>query len=369
MSRRMMPCWTSRRLLPTLALLAVGTLAWGGSPSTGRAFDAIDVPARAADALAEQTPRTIDDFRAIQEQVQRVLPQVLAATVGVQANRSAGSGVVIDREGHVLTAAHVIGRPGRRVFVTLSDGRRLAGRSLGADHDEDAGLIKLDAPPADLPFLPVNWDQAPLAGEWVVATGQPGGIVNDRAPPLRLGRILFVEHDVICTDATLVGGDSGGPLCNMHGEVVAIHSSIGPRTSNNFHVPATAFRQVWDRLLASDLWGGRYDEETDEGNEGRPLLGLAGRTDGGQCLITQVFPGMPAEQAGLRPGDVVVATDDRPLESFEKLIDIVALKRPGQRMKLTLKRDETELQVEVLLAGIGKPLPGSPAPRSSDNGP
>ena len=88
----------------------------------------------------------------------------------------------------MLTAAHVIGRPGRRAWVELPDGRRLRARTLGADHEADAGMVKIDSPPADLPFAPLDQDAPPALGEWVVTTGQPGGLVSGRAPPVRLGR-------------------------------------------------------------------------------------------------------------------------------------------------------------------------------------
>ena len=122
----------------------------------------------------------------------------------------------------------------------------------------------------------------------------------DRDPPVRLGRVLFRDDELLCTDCKLVGGDSGGPLFNMRGEVVGIHSSIGPMITHNFHVPITAFRRDWQRLLASDLWGGRYDRR----NQRRAMLGVSGTTTGGKCVITEVAEDMPAAKAGVRVGDV-----------------------------------------------------------------
>ncbi|MCA9234653.1 MAG: trypsin-like peptidase domain-containing protein [Planctomycetales bacterium] len=318
-----------------------------------------DLPEDAAAALAQRSPESIEDLRLIQDQLGRVVKRAVPATVGLRVGNGMGSGVVVNPEGLILTAGHVVGRAGRRVTVIFSDGRRLMGRSLGADHDADAGMVQLDDPPADLAYSPIAEDETLPPGTWVVTTGQPGGIVADRAPPVRLGRVLFTGHDVVCTDCEIVGGDSGGPLLNMRGEVVGIHSSIGPMINQNFHVAISAYRREWDRLAASEVWGG--DEDRDEAR-GRPLLGVAGRTEGG-CLITQVFADMPAERAGLKAGDVITAVDDNEIATFEDLITAVNAKSPGRRLRLEIRRGEEILEFRVRLAGIDRPLPGSPDER------
>ena len=115
--------------------------------------------------------------------------------------------------------------------------------TLGANHDADAGMIRLESPPADLPFASVSQDPKLAVGEWVVTTGEPGGIVSDAHRRFgSAGCVLSRDDDMLCTDCKLVGGDSGGPLFNMRGEVVGIHSSIGPMITHNFHVPVAAFR-------------------------------------------------------------------------------------------------------------------------------
>jgi serine protease Do len=343
------------------AVVAVACATLAGEAA---AFDAVEVPPQAAEAFRVRGPRDVQDLRHIEWQLQRVVPHVTAATVLVQAGRSTGSGVVVSGDGRVLTAAHVIGRPGRRVTVVFADGRRLSGQSLGADHDADAGMVQIDRPPDDLPFLPLAEAKPLESGEWVITAGQPGGMVDDRSPPIRLGRVLFVHDDVVCTDCTLVGGDSGGPLVNMRGEVVGIHSSIGPRVTHNFHVPITAFQRDWDRLAASELWGGGFDRDPE--TEGRPLLGVAGRTEEGRCRVTQVFPGMPAESAGVRSGDVIRAVDGREIDSFERLTNIIFFKQPGGRVTLSVERSGEELDLEVELGAAPDAFPGRPPAEGSE---
>jgi serine protease Do len=309
--------------------------------------DAVVPSPEAAAVLAARAPTDVAQLRLIQDQLKRVLEKALPATTSVEIGRAAGSGVIVSADGLVLTAAHVIGRPGRRAWVELPDGRRLRGTTLGADHNADAGMVKLDNPPDDLPFTPVAEGPPLEPGEWVVTTGQPGGLVEGRAPPVRLGRVLFRDDELLCTDCKLVGGDSGGPLFNMRGEVVGIHSSIGPMLTHNFHVPITAFRRDWQRLLAGELWGGRFDDEPDRE---MATLGVRGDLAAAQCLITVVNENMPAAKAGVKVGDVVTAIDANEVSTFAELKAYLARRRPGERITLRIKRGDESLALRIQLA-------------------
>jgi serine protease Do len=322
----------------------------------------LEPSAEASAVLAARAPVDIDDLRLIQDQLKRVLTRALPATASVEIGNAAGSGVVVSADGLVLTAAHVIGRPGREATIELPDGRRLLGTTLGADHNADAGMVRIDNPPTDLPFTPIAEDDALEPGAWVVTTGQPGGLIEGRAPPVRLGRVLFRDDELLCTDCKLVGGDSGGPLFNMRGEVVGIHSSIGPSLTHNFHVPISAFNRDWKRLLASDLWGGRYDRL----DRGRAVLGVTGNSDGGACLISGVTEDMPADRAGVRVGDLIIAVDGREISTFQHLRDIVAFKRPGDRITLRIERGNETLEFRVQLS---RPDGTIPEPRGIDGRP
>jgi serine protease Do len=306
----------------------------------------LDVGAETAATLKARYPASVDDLRRIQDQLQQVLQRAVPATTSVEIGQAAGSGVIVSADGLVLTAAHVVGTPGRRAWVELPDGRRLRATSLGANHEADAGMVKIDSPPKDLPFAPLAQGQPLEPGDWVVTTGQPGGLVAGRAPPVRLGRVLFLEGDLLCTDCKLVGGDSGGPLFNMRGEVVGIHSSIGPSLTHNFHVPVTAFQRDWTRLLARELWGGDYDEA----NRNRALLGVSGNADAGRCLITQVNDGMPGAKAGIRVGDVILKVNGRDIQTFDQLKNIIAFKRPGDWLTLAIDRAGEKIELRAQLS-------------------
>ncbi|MGI9427131.1 MAG: S1C family serine protease [Bythopirellula sp.] len=324
----------------------------------------LDIPDDVARVMALRYPRNAEQLRQIEGQVQRVSGQAMPATVGVVVGQGAGSGVIISADGLVLTAGHVIGKADRRAKIVLPDGRKLYGKTLGANHEIDAGMIQLDDPPIDLPFLPVA-TVPPRNGEWVITLGQPGGTFNDRAPPLRLGRVLESGDDWICTDCTLVGGDSGGPLINLRGEVMAVHSSIGPRIVHNFHIPVLEIRKSWERLLAGDVWGNALAKVVS--SELRPLMGIAGHTHNDRCLITEVFRGLPAYEAGVRPGDVIQAVDGEDISTFEDVSRRVIKKRPGQKMQLQIERDGETLDVEVVLAGIRRSAPRGGWDRSEES--
>ena len=334
---------------PLLAAIVLCTLSVQAS-----AIESLDIPSPVKRVLALRYPRNAAHLRLLQKQVQRAAKQAMPATVGVIVGQAAGSGVLVSADGLVLTAGHVTGKADRRATILLPDGRKFIAKTLGANHGIDAGMLQLENPPADLPFLPIA-KKLPRVGEWVITLGQPGGTLDDRAPPLRLGRVLGGDDDWVCTDCTLVGGDSGGPLINLRGEVLAVHSSIGPKIVHNFHVPVVEIRKHWERLLAGEVWGNALTEVVDSGM--RPLIGIAGYTKDKQCRITEVFRGLPAYEAGVRPGDIVLEVDGEEITSFDAVSEKVLHKQPGQKIRLKIERDGETSVLEVVLAGIRRSEP------------
>lgn len=335
------------------------------SPLAGYAAEALPIAVELQTVLAERYPESVAELRLLQTQVEKIATQAVAATVEIEVGQNIGSGVIVSPEGLVLTVAHVIGGANRPATVVLADGRRLKGHTLGAHHLLDAGMVQLDEVPQDLPFVPVASTEKVEVGAWVVATGQPGGILDDRSPPVRLGRVLAQGGQWICTDCTLVGGDSGGPLFNMQGEVLAIHMSIGPAAVHNFHVPVANVRPHWDKLLDGEVWGRSFDEESADGE--RVMLGIAGRQVDDSYVVTQVFPGYPAQGAGLLVGDVIQQADETEIDSLTELSRIVLAKDPGDRLQLQVLRDGKPLELAVRLRMIDDPLPGSLDPTASES--
>lgn len=327
------------------------------------AAEALPISPELKAVLEARYPEGREQLRLLEKQVEEVAVQAVAATVEVELGNSIGSGVIISPQGLVLTAAHVIGGKNRPVTVVLADGRRLKGRTLGAHHKIDAGMLQIEDVPDDLPYVPVITSDEVVVGEWVVATGQPGGLLEDRSAPVRLGRVLAQGGEWICTDCTLVGGDSGGPLFNMRGEVLAINMSIGPAAVHNFHVPVAMIRPYWEKMLTGQVWGSGMEHEA---LGERVVLGIASRQVGDDCVVTQVFPGFPAERAGMAVGDVIKKLDEEEIDSLTELNDLIVAKEPGERVNVRVARGDKEVNLRVRLSLVETPLPGTYDPDAGE---
>jgi S1-C subfamily serine protease len=186
--------------------------------------------------------------------VEKAMPCVVSLSRTENLGLSQGSGIIISRNGLVLTAAHVVG-DSKIVNVTFPDQKRVQAKVLGADYGRDIALAIITAPD-DFPFLELGNPQDLAIGDMVVALGHPGGFDPQRKPPVRLGRVFeFSQEAFIRTDCTVVGGDSGGPLLDLNGKVIGVHSSVGVDLSWNNHAPIAAVRQDWDRMIKGDRWG------------------------------------------------------------------------------------------------------------------
>jgi serine protease Do len=240
----------------------------------GRGAFRADEPKKEKPALVPpantKTPETVDDLRTLERQVQGVVARVQPAIVAVLIGPAQGSGVLI-KGGYVLTAGHVSGQPGRPVTLRLPDGKKLKGKTLGHNRDIDSGLIQV-AEKGEWPTVEMGKASALKKGQWVVSIGHPGGFRPNRTPVVRLGRVLEVNPSVILTDCTLVGGDSGGPLFDLDGKVIGIHSRIGPSIAQNFHVPVDTYQATWDRLVKGEIWGGMAGVELVQSPGGKVVL-------------------------------------------------------------------------------------------------
>ncbi len=229
--------------------------------------------------------------------------------------------------------------------IILPDGRRLSGKTLGVNRGIDSGLMKITQP-GEWPFVEIGRSGDLVAGEWVVALGHPGGFRKDRPPVLRLGRVLTSSSTLIGTDCTLVGGDSGGPLFNLDGQVVGIHSRIGESTTANIHVPIDSFTLSWDRLAAGEAWGDRLAFL----NRG-PVLGVEGELTEKGYRVDSVAPDGPAARAGVKVGDLITRMNDAPVDDSHSLGMMIVRHRVGDKVGLKIDRDGKEVQV---IATLGK---------------
>ena len=291
--------------------------------------------------------------------------------------RGAGTGFIIDAEGSILTNNHVIDHADR-ITVKLSDGRSLRARVVGADPDSDVALIKIDGQ-AGLPVAPLGDSATLRTGEWVCAIGNPLGYEHSVTVGVvsYIGRKLFDESldDYIQTDAAINFGNSGGPLINARGEVIGINAAISSRASSiGFAVPinlATAILpQLRTRGHVSRGYIGVALKDVDP--DLRESLKLAPAHG---ALVQDITEGSPAERAGLKPYDVIVALDDHDVRTDDDLIREISARAPGSAARLRLVRDGREQTIVVKLAerperdatdGRGRPASPAPAERKAD---
>jgi serine protease Do len=290
--------------------------------------------------FSQALPHTVADLKAIEKHVQELVPKIAACTVNLKIGRAQGTGVIISPEGLILTAAHVAGRPGTSISITMSDGSRVRGTALGRDRTLDASVVQIDSDRKDWPSVPLA-DEAANPGDWCLVLGHPGGYVKDRGLVLRLGRVVDDTDWLIQTDCELVGGDSGGPLCNMRGEVIGINTRIGASVSSNYHVPSEVFRKDWDRLLASE------DFRTHSG----AYLGVSGipAPSGRGLLIQKVYPGDPAERAGVEDGDILLSFQGTPVTDLDQLIELVGEEYPQQVVSMVILHQGETKELTVRL--------------------
>lgn len=241
---------TPRRSPLALLILSLGLL----QPSRADEPQPKASPPKSSPPL-KIVPENVEDLRAIEKRVQAVVAKVTPAVVGVRVGAAQGSGVIIDKDGTVLTAGHVSGQPGRDAQIILPDGRKLKAKTLGQNKGIDSGMLKITDEGA-WPAVELGKSAEVKPGQWVVAIGHPGGYRSNRTPVVRVGRVLTANKLLIRTDCTLVGGDSGGPLFDMEGRVIGIHSRIGGAITENVHVPVDTYRETYAKLAKGESWGG-----------------------------------------------------------------------------------------------------------------
>lgn len=296
-------------------------------------------------ARAEVAPKVdIDTLLSIQGNVQKLLPQVRPALVAIQTGGGTASGVIISPTGLILTAAHVVGKPGRDIRVVLEDGSTTTAKSLGLDQATDAALAQLKD--RGKPWPSVNLSREVVKaqpGEWCFALGHPGGFDKARGAVLRVGKVIKQTANSLHSDCVLMGGDSGGPLFNLAGEVIGIHSQIWEGRDQNVHVSMAPFLRSWDAMQASQVikvWGvgaGGY-------------LGVATRmTDEVELEVADVIDGSPAHQAGVRVGDVILELNGDAMTDQQQFTAAIKAKAAGDTVKLKLRTEAKERHLPVTL--------------------
>ena len=293
----------------------------------------IRVQAEVVDTQAweKRSPENTDDLLAIQKRLKELLPGAKKGLVGIEAMDGAGSGVVVSSDGLILTAAHVIGKTGKKMKVRFPDGKTASAISLGGSEISDAGMLQiLDKGP--WPFVEIAKNKNSKIGDWCFGIGHPGGFDSERGIVVRIGRIIEKKDETMQTDSRLLGGDSGGPLFDFDGKVIAIHSRISKRPDQNFHVPIESFRANWDFFRKEKLL-------TNEKIERGGFLGVSCEESEEGLVIQSIVPNSAAEQAGLRQGDILLRINNQPIVNREKLTILISTKDVSEKVVIRYKRE------------------------------
>jgi serine protease Do len=181
-------------------------------------------------------------------------------------------------------------------------------------------------------------ENSTVLGDWVFALGHSGGFDKARGSVVRLGRLVRIADVTFQSDCILIGGDSGGPLFDLSGKLVGIHSRVGQQLQMNMHVPMSVFLENWDSLNKAEFIGdGPYAKKPEKG---KGFLGLASETrpEGG-LRVTKVGNKSPAETGGVKEGDILLKLNGTKLETRDQLKELLKEMAAGDELKLELERD------------------------------
>lgn len=338
-----------------------------GAPNPAANPTAALPPLPSGGPLLQPTGNLENDIRAVAD---RVRPGVVF--IGIEASLRSfsepvpvgnGSGVIIDKEGHVVTNNHVV-ENAQALKVTLPDGRTFDARLVGRDPATDLAVIKIPAS-QDLPVIPMGDSRNMRVGDWVVAIGNALGL--EGGPTLTSGVVSALNRSIteengatlaglIQTDAAINPGNSGGALVNLRGELVGINTAVPGPTGQGFQPSGIGFaiavneaKPIIQQLLAS-------------GRVVRPFLGVGPVTltpairsqlgvnaDKG-VVLASVDPNSPAARAGLREGDVIIVVDGKPIVSESELRQAIQAHRVGDTMEITAVRGNRQFTARAQLA-------------------
>lgn len=271
-----------------------------------------------------------------------------------------GSGVIIDKRGYVLTNEHVIA-DADKITVTLADGREYSGTIKGKDQRSDLAVVKIDA--KELPVAMLGDSDTISTGQWAIALGNPFGLIGYGSPNQALGAeptltvgVISALHrrlpqvsradrdyaDLVQTDAAINPGNSGGPLLNLQGQIIGINVAILSSSRGfegvGFAIPVNKAKAILEALIEGRkvLYGWLGIQIQDITPDVAEYYGLSDRQG---VLVYQVLPESPAQQGGMKDGDIIKAFDGRPVTNTRELVEIVGKSKVGRKVPVEVWRE------------------------------
>jgi serine protease DegQ len=277
---------------------------------------------------------------------------------------SLGSGVIVSEKGYILTNSHVVDAADE-IEIVLADGRHTRASVAGSDPETDLAVLKIGL--SRLPAITFGQSERAQVGDVVLAIGNPYGLGSTVTLGIvsALGRsnlpLDIPFQNFIQTDAAINPGNSGGALVDVNGSLIGINASIFSSTGSSvgigFAIPASVAKQVLEQIIRHGAvtrgWlGALVQDMTRELADSLKLPAVNG------AFVSEVVRGSPADKAGIRPGDILVAVNNKPVPDSATVLGLIAALRPGQEARLRVVRDRGETEIAVTVGRRPKPQQG-----------
>jgi serine protease Do len=265
-----------------------------------------------------------------------------------------GSGFIISADGYILTNEHVISNA-QEIQVNVADiNKPLTARVIGSDEELDLAVLKIDAG-KDLPTIKLGDSNAVDVGNWVIAIGNPYsldhtvtvGVISAKGRPITIQNRNY--RNLLQTDAAINSGNSGGPLLNLKGEVIGINTAVGSQAQGiGFAIPSNTVNSVLDELIEQGKvkrgWLGVEIQDVTQS-----IADYFGLSDLDGVVVRNVTSGGPADNAGVKQGDIILSCNGTKVKNTSELQDCISKDGPGKKVKLTLWRDKKKTECTVTL--------------------
>ena len=284
------------------------------------------------------------DIQDLQRRIYSTIKAVKPAVVSVGQRGGTFSGVIVSQEGHVLSVGHAVS-PGGRYQITLPDGRRLPARGKGSNPRADCALLQITSKVDDLPFVEMGESKALVRNQPCLSISFPGGQGTRGVPLVRFGRIVRTSRgdSMLQSTALMQPGDSGGPLFDLQGRVIGIHSRIGRSMERNYEIPVDTFKKFWSEL--------NREQTFTQSGPPVPKLGFRGSEldDGSGIEVMNIYDGMLAAKYGIQPKDIIQTVYDQQTPSIEELRKalIAARDEGAEKIGVTVLRAEEKIELNM----------------------
>lgn len=284
------------------------------------------------------------DTKELQTTIYSTIESVKPAVVSLGLRGGSFSGVIVSKEGHVLSAGHAV-RPGSRYQVTLPDGRRMTAVGKGSNPRVDCALLKIVGDVDDLPFVEMGESKTLVRNQPCLSISFPGGQGTRGVPLVRFGRIVRTSttDSMLQSTALMEPGDSGGALFDLQGRVIGIHSRIGRSMERNYEVPVDSFKKYWNEL--------NREKTFTEIGPPVPKLGFngSGRSDGSGVDVFKVFDDTLAAKYGMQVKDIIQSVYEKKTASIDELRKalIAARDEGADEIVVTVKREDEDVDLTM----------------------